>query len=127
LINEILNVFFLAFHTSVIFFNLLGWIWRATRRWNLLALILTALSWFGLGIWYGIGFCPCTQWHWQVRKRLGLYDMPDSYIKFLVDQLTGLNINAFWLDRIVMAGFLLALTASIYLNIKDQRAKKRAA
>ncbi len=119
-----LDVFFFVFHSIIILFNLLGWIWKKTRRTNLILLLLTAFSWFGLGIWYGFGFCPCTEWHYQVRTHLGDTDMPYSYIKFILDSLTGLDFNAKFIDMCTLIFFLIALTASIYLNIKDWKNKK---
>lgn len=102
----------------MIVFNLFGWLWRKTRRANLLALLLTAFSWFILGIWYGFGYCFCTDWHYRVRLELGHYDMPPSYVKFLIDSLTGLDINTGLVDALTLTLFLLALTASIITNIK---------
>jgi len=113
-----LNVFFFIFHTVLTLFNLFGWIWRKTRRWNLLTLSLTAFSWTVLGIWYGFGYCPCTDWHWKVRWELGYYDMPRSYLKFLVDSLTGLNVNAGLIDTLAIIFFSLAFLLSIILNIR---------
>lgn len=68
---RLLDVAFFAFHTVLVLFNLLGWVWRPTRRWNLITLGVTACSWFVMGLWYGIGYCICTDWHWQVRRELG--------------------------------------------------------
>ena len=56
--DETLNVGFFVFHTAWIVFNCVGWAWRRTRRWHLATVSLTALSWFGLGIRYGWGYCP---------------------------------------------------------------------
>jgi len=42
-----------------------------TRKANLILLLLTGLSWFGLGIFYGWGYCPLTDWHWKVLRELG--------------------------------------------------------
>lgn len=116
-----LDIFFTVFHTVLTLFNLLGWIWRPTRRWNLLSLGLTFFSWVILGFWYGFGYCFCTHWHWKVRWRMGLDDMPNSYIKFLLDRLTGLNWNAAFVDAATLILFVLALAASLYTNIRDWR------
>ena len=70
----ILNLLFFVFHTAGMIFNLVGWAWRRTRPFHLLTIGLTAFSWFILGIWHGWGFCLCTQWHWEVRQRLGYLD-----------------------------------------------------
>ncbi|RMD98534.1 MAG: DUF2784 family protein [Calditrichaeota bacterium] len=126
LIYKILDVFFLVFHSSLILFNLFGWIWRKTRKWNLLLLVLTGLSWFGLGIWYGIGYCPCTDWHWQVKWKLGQHNLPNSYVKYLIDTLTGWNVNARVADIIAAAGYFSALAASIITNLRDWQHKRSA-
>ncbi len=120
-IYRLLNAFFFLFHSGWIVFNLLGWAWKKTRRWNLITLALTGLSWFGLGIWYGWGYCPSTDWHWQVRRALGYTDMPRSYIQFLLETLTGMDLEARLVDALTMICFLIALLLSTYLNIQDYR------
>ncbi|WP_372637730.1 DUF2784 domain-containing protein [Fodinibius sp.] len=116
---EILNVAFIVFHTVLILFNLFGWIWKRTRRWNLLTLAATAFSWFILGIWYGFGYCPSTDWHWQVRRELGYSDMPNSYIKFLVELWTGIEVSAYTVDLWTGILFGLAMLASLYVNMNE--------
>lgn len=116
---ELLDTGFIIFHTLVILFNLFGWIWKATRRWNLALLLLTGASWFILGIWHGFGYCPCTDWHWKVRRALGYTDMPNSYIKFLIHQVTGIDLSAALVDTATFLLFFLALVISIYMNYRD--------
>lgn len=118
-----LNVFFFVFHTGLILFNGLGWIWKKTRKANLITLFLTGGSWTVLGIWYGFGYCPSTDWHWQVRRELGYHDMPRSYMKFLVDTLTGWDVNAHAVDTATLVFFLGALVTSLLLNYRDWRRK----
>lgn len=86
--------------------------------------MLTAFSWLILGIWYGIGYCPCTDWHWQIRFALGKYDMPYSYIKFLLDIIFGINANARMVDILAAILFSLALMCSGIVNYRDYRAKR---
>jgi hypothetical protein len=117
--DSFLDKFLILFHSVFALFNVFGWIWKKTRKLNLLFLLLTAFSWFILGLWYGIGYCPLTEWHWQIRWRLGYQDMPISYIKFLLDTLTGFDFNAFLVDSITAAAFAIALVTSVGLNIKD--------
>jgi len=118
-----LDKFFFIFHSTLIVFILIGWIWRKTRVANLVVVLLTAFSWTILGIWYGFGFCPSTEWHWQVRVKLGHYDMPSSYTKFLVDSLTGLNVSEKLVDIFAVLFLTLALLASVVTNVKDWRKK----
>ena len=122
-----LDWFFVFFHAFVTLFNLLGWIWKKTRIANLCLLILTGLSWTVLGIWYGIGYCPLTDWHWQVLHKLGQNNLPNSYIKYLIDRLTGCNVDAGTTDTLVSVAFIFAILMSISLNIRDYRKKLKRA
>ena len=116
-----LNIFFFVFHTVLIAFNLSGWIWNRTRLANLATLGATAMSWFVLGIWYGFGYCPSTEWHWQVREALGLATDTGSYVKFLVDTMTGLDVNMELVDSATVILLVLALAASVFTNVKSWR------
>ena len=120
----LLDIFFLVFHTLLILFNLFGWIWTKTRRLNLVTLALTALSWFGLGIFYGWGYCPSTDWHWAVRRKLGDTDLPRSYISFLVEEWTGWLPPTDLVNIVTLTLFLLALGCSIYVNLINARANR---
>jgi hypothetical protein len=120
---NILNLGFFVFHTLWIAFNCVGWVWRRTRRWQFLTLTLTTLSWFGLGIWYGWGYCPCTDWHWQVRARLG-YDDPPSYVQLLVRELTGIALSPDAADSLTLGMLILAGVLSIVLNVRDLRRER---
>lgn len=122
---QFLNIFFFVFHTVFTLFNVLGWISIKTRRVHLVTLLLTAFSWFVLGIWYGWGYCACTHWHWLVRQKLG-YDNPsNSYIHFLIRKITGLNLNEHLVEMGTLVVFIVSTVLSITLNIRDYRRKKR--
>ncbi len=116
-----LDWFFVIFHAIVTLFNLLGWIWKKTRIANLALLVLTGLSWSVLGIWYGLGYCPLTDWHWRVLHKLGQHNLPYSYIKYLIDRLTGFNADAKLTDTFVTIAFFFAIVMSVSLNIRDYR------
>jgi hypothetical protein len=124
---EFLNVFFFIFHSSLVLFILLGWIWSKTRKINLAVVILTVLSWFFLGIWYGFGYCPSTDWHWQVRMKLGYYDMPPSYLTFLIRSITGYDVNKTLVDVFAVMFLILALFASMATNYRDWKDRKKRA
>ncbi len=119
-----LNRFFFVFHSCVIVFILFGWAWKKTRILNLVVIFLTAFSWFILGIWYGYGYCPSTDWHWRVRSRLGIRDLPESYTKFLVDSLTGADVSQRIVDIFTLILLLSALAVSLRLNIRDWRRRE---
>src|SRR5687768_7873008 len=90
---KIVDVLFYVFHIGLIFFNLFGWIPQTWRKWNLITLSLTAFSWFALGIFYGFGYCFLTDWHWQVREKLGYTTESNSYIHFLIMKFTGISMQ----------------------------------
>jgi hypothetical protein len=120
MIWHILDIFFVAFHTLLIFFNLFGWIWRKARIFNLITLLLTGASWLLLGLIVGtLGYCPLTDWHFSVLNKLGVSDLPSSYIKYLVDRLTGLDINPSLVDNVTLYSFLAAFGLSLFFNIRD--------
>jgi len=113
---HIANYFFFAFHTLLILFNLLGWMIPRFRRLHLISLLLTFFSWGILGFWKGWGYCPLTDWHYKILKRLGHTDLPSSYIQFLWEQLTGISIPARWVDLATLTLTLLAFIASLRVN-----------
>lgn len=124
MIFEFLNIFFFVFHTAFTLFNVAGWIFSKTRKLNLITLLLTAFSWFVVGIWKGIGFCYCTEWHWQVREQLGYHDQTRSYIHFLILKLTGANLNISLVETATVVVFGVSLAMSVWLNVRDYRKKK---
>lgn len=115
--------FFLAFHSALILFNLFGWVWRKTRIAHLITISLTLLSWGFLGIWYGWGYCPLTDWHWQVLERLGTVGLPNSYISYLLDRLFGWRPDQKWVDAGTLGFTLLAFGMSIWVNWRKKSRK----
>jgi hypothetical protein len=113
-----LDFAFIVFHTALIVFNGLGWMFPALRKWHLISLALTAFSWFGLGFWYGWGYCICTDWHWRIRQHLGLETASNSFIDFLITALTGLEFSKTLVDGLTLAVFTVCAVISIRLNLK---------
>ncbi len=114
-----LNYFFFIFHTIFTLFNIFGWIFKKTRIIHLITIILTALSWYVLGIWYGWGYCFCTDWHFQVREKLGYIDPSSSYIHFLILKISGINFNENLIIIITFLVFIICFVLSVFLNILD--------
>jgi len=121
-----LDYVFIVFHGSLVIFDLTGWAWRRTRRMHLVTISLTVLSWFGLGIFYGWGYCFCTDWHWGVKRELGETNLPNSYVKYYADNLTGFTWDPLAVDVIVLILGLLAFILSCWLNLRDYKFHRSA-
>ncbi len=115
LVLHILDIFFVIFHSVFILFILFGWIPRRFRVAHLVCVLLTGGSWFILGIFYGMGFCPLTEWHWDVLRQLGKTGLPFSYVQYILDRLLGINIPAGTADSVTLYAWLAALLISIFL------------
>jgi len=126
MIYTFLDIAFLVGHSALIVFNLLGWTWRKTRRLNLLSILLTVASWLVLAPWYGLGYCPCTDWHWQVKDALGQTDLPNNYLTYLFDAWTGIQITDDFAARLAWLCLVPALVASVTLNLRDFITDKKA-
>jgi hypothetical protein len=118
-LDDALNVGFFVFHTAWIAFTCLGWIWKRTRPWQIATLVLTALSWFGLGIRYGWGYCPCTDWHWQIRARLG-YDDPPSYVQLLIREVTGIDPGVDRANALALATLVVIVVLTVVANLRGR-------
>jgi hypothetical protein len=113
---KFLDIFFVIFHSALILINLFGWIFKKTRRLNLVILMLTGLSWFVLGIFYGIGYCPLTDWHFQVLEKLGKPSWSNSYIEYLIERLFEVDVSGHLVDRVTLIAYFVALLLSVFVN-----------
>lgn len=111
-----LNIFYTIAHLLLITFILFGWVWKKTRKAHFIAVVITALSWFVLGIWYGWGYCPLTDWHWDVKDKLGESNLPNSFIKYFADKITREDISTSILDGLTLGCLVLAIIVSVYVN-----------
>lgn len=112
----LLDWFFTLLHLVIIGFNLSGWIWPSTRKLHLIVVALTLGCWLILGIWYGLGYCPITDWQWQIKEKLGEVNLPGSFIKYYADKISGQDISSLFIDIITGVSFTLAIMMTIYLN-----------
>lgn len=113
---KLLDIFFTALHLLIIGFNLFGWLWPRARKIHLWVVALTLASWFILGIWYGIGYCPITDWQWRIKARLGETNLPNSFIKYFADKITGNDYPPDLVDRITLISFIVAIVITLYVN-----------
>lgn len=117
---HLLDYLFFIFHSVLLLFNVFGWIIPKWRKANFVTLSLTAFSWIVLGIWYGLGYCPFTDWHWKVRQLLGYNDKSNSYIHFLIVKITGVNLSEIIVDNVTAIVFLLVFCISSYFQFQKK-------
>src|ERR1044071_4528221 len=113
---HLLDVVLTLLHFIIIGFNLFAWIWPATRKAHFICITATAASWFLLGIWYGIGYCPVTDWQWKVKTSLGEHNLPSSFVKYYADKISSNNFSPSFIDTVTVVCFVAALLLSVYVN-----------
>ena len=118
------DIFLFVFHLVFILFNLIAWYWRPLRKLHLVTILLTFASWFILGIFYGWGYCPLTDWHWAVLRELNIYDLPASYVSYLLQRAFGLFLQTSLVDAITLAGAVFALIISVWVNFFKKSKKE---
>jgi|TARA_Y100000310_G_C20570818_1_gene757922 hypothetical protein len=107
-------------HVSFIGFCVFGWMFKSTRKANLIFLGATFVSWFLFGVWKGIGYCVITDYHYQIKTSLGETNLPYSYIKYLWDGVLP-SIAPQAADILTITVFFTCVFASIFLNIRDKK------
>ncbi|AOM79864.1 DUF2784 domain-containing protein [Pedobacter steynii] len=121
----VLDFLYTLIHLLIIGFNLFAWAFPAIRKLHLYGVAVTLGCWLILGIWYGIGYCPVTDWQWQVKEQLGEQNLPNSFVKYYADKLTGTSVNSTLIDGITAGSFLLSILISVYLNFFRRSSKLR--
>ena len=118
---RLLDVFLTFVHLVIIGFNLLGWIWPATRKAHFICILATAASWFILWIWFGMGYCPVTDWQWRVKEQLGEHNLPASFIKYYADKISRANTSSSLIDKVTVISFAIAALLTVYVNFFKKR------
>jgi Protein of Unknown function (DUF2784) len=103
-------------HLAAMAFIVFGWMLPATRMANWYLIVLTFVSWFGLGLVFGFGFCLITGIQSKIRQRLGYSEPMDSFVKHVLDRLTGRDLNPLHVEIGTQAGFYIAAVASAWVN-----------
>lgn len=93
-ILRMLDFLFHVMHIFIILLFLFGWMLEMTRFAHYILAILILVSWYGLGMIYGFGYCVITDIQWKIKKVLGQQPHTEYYIKYLMDKATGLDTNS---------------------------------
>lgn len=118
--NVFLDYFLTFFHSAFVLFILSGWMFSSTRKVHLFALVLVLIAWLGIGWYKGvIGYCPLTDWHWDVKRALGERGIPNSFIEYMLEKITGLDLNRKLVDIGTATGLVISVLAAMYVNFRS--------
>ncbi|MFN3604484.1 MAG: DUF2784 family protein [Leptonema sp. (in: bacteria)] len=114
---EILDILFHVFHIGVLLWNGFGWMYKKFIKIHFISLNLVFFSWFILGFFYGFGYCFLTDFHWRIKYQKGEYNLPNSYIDYILQKL-GFFFSPFLIDIGVLLFTILVYCFSLYRLIK---------
>jgi hypothetical protein len=120
----VLDILLTIVHLFIVLFNLFGWIPKRTRKAHLISIALTAASWFILGIWYGMGYCPFTEWQWRVKEQLGEKNLPNNFIEYYLEKITSYDFSSSFVGTLIIICFAVAVVLSLYVNFILPRLKR---
>ena len=118
------DILFTLLHLAIIAFNLFGWIWKRTRKAHIVLVLLTIGSWVILGFWFGFGYCPITDWQWDVKERLGERNLPPNFVEYFVEKISGRNYSSAFIDTMIGVSFGLAVLLAVLVNFVLPAAKR---
>ena len=116
---------FTLLHIIIILFNLFGWIFPAARKAHFICIAITAFCWFILGIWFGWGYCPLTDWQWRIKERLGEINLPASFITWFANKITGMRFSDTFINLLTLILFISAMIVSVYFNFLNPRKREK--
>ncbi len=114
-----LNILFHVIHLLIIFFYIFGWMMPETRMAHYILALLILFSWFGLGIFYGFGYCLVTDIQWKIKKKLGQDPGTEYYVKYAIDKVTGLNTNPKIINVVTSSAYFGILIISTILFFRN--------
>jgi hypothetical protein len=121
---QFLDYFLTLFHLGFVIFVLVGWYWTSTRRYHKWALILTTLAWLLVGWYVGtIGYCPLTDWHWDIKRSLGERNIPSSFIEYLLERWTTIDFNKKLVDTFTALGLIFGVVMASIKSTKHNKIK----
>lgn len=110
------NYAFHALHLAVIGLNLFGWTVPRLRVVTFLMQLITIGCWVGFGVvkdWWG--YCPLTDWHWEVLAALGNEPAQNNYIAYILAQWAGLYLPNAMVQGLIIGSFTMAVLANSYI------------
>lgn len=115
-LTSVFNLLLHGVHLSIIIFSVTGWMIPVLRPYHLLLCLLIAFSWFVLGARKGWGYCLVTDWQWKLMRRMGMTNLPSSYMPMLYRYVTGHEGDSRRIELATRWVFFFSLLASLVVN-----------
>lgn len=111
---HLLDGFLTVIHLAVVLILVFGWLWPPLREFHRWMVLVTCISWFGIGAFCGWGYCALTDWQWRVKKRLGIAPAYPAFIPFILEKI-GIRWAPQKIDKLSFAVFIVVLIITIGL------------
>lgn len=119
-----LNIMFDILHILLVIFIVTGWLFPDLRKMHLIVVLLTGCSWIIFG--NELNNCILTEWHFNILRKMGIINLPDTYTQYALKRITGLAIPKTTALLITRICWLLSLLLSItWLKIESSRNKEK--
>ena len=119
-----LNIMFDILHILLVIFIVTGWLFPDLRKMHLVVVLLTGCSWIIFG--NELNNCILTEWHFNILRKMGIINLPDTYTQYALKRITGLAIPKTTALLITRICWLLSLLLSItWLKIESSRNKEK--
>jgi hypothetical protein len=112
----ILDYLFHIVHLSVLLICILGWVYQPFRAFHQLVVALVAISWLGLGLKFGFRYCVLTDTQWRIKRRLGREPYTTSYVKYILDKITGSRIDKKVTDRVTLYTYACVVAITLVVD-----------
>jgi hypothetical protein len=100
------------FHIALMLFIAFGWLAPHLRKIHLIVVLITGSSWLIFSNGNGIVNCILTDWHYEVLRKLGETNLPETYAQYVFQRLTGLTIQKYTAMSVTRSGWLFSLILS---------------
>lgn len=117
--ERIYSLLFHMLHSSIVLFNLTGWIFSATRPYHIILSLFILFSWYILGLFYYPGYCLFTDHHFRLLRKMGVDPDCNSYIKYTLECITPFRFNEDFLNTLITRLFFCFIIVSVILWIMN--------
>ena len=104
-------------HVAIMVVCIFGWMYEPLRPLHLIVMALVALSWFGLGLVFGIRYCILTDTQWRIKRHLGREPETRSYVKHMLEKITGRTIDHKITNRITLYTYGASVISTVVVNL----------